>query len=279
MHISFVTTVKICSGYEFLETNIQLYVQHIQYYCQKYNIEYEIIICEQVDDKNTKRVSSFLKEDTPHVKITVLEQTYPNPLSFNMLESYGKNAGLKQSSGKYVCMTSADQILSEPLFVYIKHELKPQMFYRFATFEVPELPETNMDGLMEFCQNTNDKVLCNPGCFLDSIGAIDLGQKAGDIMLLDRSSWMQIRGWPEYECFVHVDTAVCFVIVNNFDTCIPRDTSICTYTPRQTSRDHKEDRFVLLKNKLFLSYDEYQTQRCLAYRDKLVSNDQPEWGV
>ena len=64
MYISFVTTVKICNGYEFLENSIQLYIQHIDYYCQKYNIEYEIIICEQVDHKNVKRVSL---DTHPHV--------------------------------------------------------------------------------------------------------------------------------------------------------------------------------------------------------------------
>jgi hypothetical protein len=150
----------------------------------------------------------------------------------------------------------------------------PRIFYRFATFEIPEIKwSNNIEDIMKQCYATPNKVLCNPGCFSNNLSPITIGQKSGDIMLLDRISWLKIRGWPEYECFVHVDTAVCFVASNNFDVHVPQDISICTYTMQQNQRD-RPDRFVIIKDRnIFMNYDEYQTQRCLYYRDKLMSNE------
>jgi hypothetical protein len=52
VHISFITTIKICNGYEFLVERINLYILIIQHYCKKYDITYEILICDNINDKN-----------------------------------------------------------------------------------------------------------------------------------------------------------------------------------------------------------------------------------
>ena len=52
MLLSFITTIKICKNYEFLIDAINLYILNIQHFCEKYDISYEILICEQINEKN-----------------------------------------------------------------------------------------------------------------------------------------------------------------------------------------------------------------------------------
>ncbi len=238
MHISFITTIKICVNYEYLINRINLYILNIQHYCKKYDIEYEILICEHVDNKNICLIENNLV-NTNNVTIYSLPQTYPNPYNHNLIESYGKNTCLRNATGEYVCMTSADQLFSENIFTFIKQELTHNIFYRFATFEIPERiigcnNDIDIDTLIDTCETTK-KRLCNPGCFVNNPNIMHIGQKSGDIMLLDRKSFISIGGWPENEFFAHVDTAMCMVASNNFSIIIP-PIYICTYTMEQTNR-------------------------------------------
>lgn len=242
-HISFITTIKICKGYEFLVDRINVYILNIQKYCEIYNITYEILICEQINEKNI-----FLIEDKlinhKNVKIIKLNQTYYNPFDYNLIESYGKNACLKEADSKFTCMTSADQIFSEEFFIYIQN-LRTESFYRFATFEIPEIDVSpvykdlsGIDGILETCYKQTEKRLCNPGCFENNITPIKLGQKAGDIMVLDTDSFRRMGGWQENECFLHVDTIVCINVCKmGFNIVIPKP-KVCTYTMQQTCRDN-----------------------------------------
>ncbi len=259
--ITFITTAKICKGYEWIEDSLQRYIDCIAFFCDKHDINYEILIGEDLDYKNIKRI-----ELNGKFKIIEVQQTYNNPLGFNMIESYGKNACLSQSSGDFICMTSADQLFSETFFIFIKNSLYPSMFYRFATYEIPKF-DTDTLSMPEIIQKrSSGGRLCNPGCFSYPLNPIKLGQKSGDIMLLDRLSFQKIGGWPENDCFVHVDCSVCFVAFNNFNVVVPPN-NICSYTFEQTYREPTEK---------FLnggeSYNSYQWRKCLSYSDKLVCN-------
>jgi hypothetical protein len=242
-HISFITTIKICEGYEFLVDRINVYILNIQKYCEKYDISYEILICEQINEKNIYLIGDKLINQK-NVILIKLEQRYFNPFNYNLIESYGKNACLKEANSKFTCMTSADQIFSEAFFVYVKG-LQLNSFYRFATFEIPEIDvspiykdPTEIDGILETCFSQTEKRLCNPSCFDSNITPIKLGQKAGDIMVLDTESFRRIGGWPENECYLHVDTTVCAIIYKKgLDIIIPKP-NICSYTMRQTRRDN-----------------------------------------
>jgi hypothetical protein len=245
--------------------------------CKKYNITYEILICEQIDDKNV----SFMKDkliNTHHVHIFDMQQKYPNPFNFNLIESYGKNYCLKKAIGEYVCMTSADQLFSEDFFIFIKTSLQKKIFYRFATYEIPIIDISdiytndnyNIESLLEKCKNSN-KRLCNPGCFDSNINAIKLGQKSGDIMLLDRESFNDIKGWPENDCFTHMDTVVCIVATNNFQCYIP-DKNVCTYTFQKPAKSYNQlddnNTDELVKQNIEM----YQWEKCLSYINKNVCN-------
>lgn len=264
MHISFITTIKICPGYEWLLDRINIYILNIQHYCKKYDIPYEILICEQIDNKNV-----FLCKDrlAPHNPTTLkwieMEQKYPNPHGFNLIESYGKNRCLSEATGTYTCMTSADQILSEELFLFIKLFLQLKTFYRFATYEIEEiqLSNYNIEPLVDLCKMSK-KRLCNSGCFESRITPQKLAQKSGDIMLLDTQSFKDIKGWPENDCFTHVDWSVCIVCSNNFPHFVP-DKAICTYTMEQANRKASTT-----SNEL----EQYQQKICQSYSDKKQCN-------
>lgn len=242
-HISFITTIKICKGYEFLVDRINVYILNIQKYCEKYDIAYEILICEQINEKNIFLIQDKLI-NMINVKLITLDQKYYNPFNYNLIESYGKNACLKVADSKFTCMTSADQIFSEDFFVYV-NSLRVNSFYRFATFEIPETDVSSIytnpaeiDNVLETCFSQTEKRLCNSGCFNGDITPIKLGQKSGDIMLLDTESFRRMGGWPENDCYLHVDTTVCIIACKmGFDIVIPKQ-RICSYTMRQTCRDN-----------------------------------------
>ena len=265
MLISFITTIKICKNYEFLLERINIYILNVQYYCKKYKIPYEILICEQINENNIMLIKDSLY-NTENVSLIELIQSYDNPLSFNLIESYGKNKCLNQAKGTYTCMTSADQIFSEEFFLFIQNNLKPKIFYRFATYEVPAITITNgfnqnIEELLSYCKQSN-KTLCNPGCFDTNINSIKLGQKSGDIMLLDTESFRYIKGWPETICFTHMDCAVCMVATNNFHHFIP-DKSICSYTFSQPTRYTGEKMININGNTI--SIENFQWKVALSY--------------
>ena len=243
-HISFITTIKICEGYEFLVDRINVYILNIQNYCEKYDISYEILICEQINEKNIYLIGDKLINQK-NVILLKLEQRYFNPFNYNLIESYGKNTCLKAANSKFTCMTSADQIFSEAFFVYVKG-LQLNSFYRFATFEIPEIDVSaiykdpaEIEGILETCFSQTEKRLCNPLCFSGgNITPVKLGQKAGDIMVLDTESFRRMGGWPENECYLHVDTAVCAIACKKgFNIVIPKS-EICSYTMRQKRNDN-----------------------------------------
>jgi hypothetical protein len=273
MLISFITTIKICKNYEFLVDRINIYILNVQHYCKKYDIPYEILICEQVNEKNIMLIKDKL-QNTENVSLIELIQTYDNPLSFNLIESYGKNACLTQAKGTYTCMTSADQMFSEDFFIFIKNSLKTGVFYRFATYEVPAinidnvLLDNDVESLLSYCSNS-DKRLCNPGCFDSQVNSIKLGQKSGDIMLLDTESFRYIKGWPETICFTHMDCAVCMVATNNFPHFIP-DKNICSYTFSQSTRYTGEK--IINVNGNNISIENFQWQIALTYLNKKTCN-------
>jgi hypothetical protein len=273
--ITFITTIKICKNYEWLLDRINVYILCIEKYCEKYNIDYEILISEQVNEKNIFLIGDKLLSKK-NVKILTLEQNYENPLDFNMLESYGKNQCLKEAKGIYCCMTSADQVFSEDFFIYIKNELKLKTFYRFATFSIKEQNiselynnRNEIDIILDKCKNSITH-LCNTRCFETPVTPVKLAQKSGDVMLLDTESFKKIKGWPETICFTHVDCAVCFVICNNFPFIVAPQ-NVCTYTMQQSNRHCGETKYINVNGNI-MEVGDFEWKVCCSYQNKLTSN-------
>jgi hypothetical protein len=232
MKISFITTVKLCKGYEWIENALQVYINVIDALC---TVPYEILIGEDLNDKNIRRVNVTGK----NVRIIDVPGTYPNPLNFNMIESYSKNACLKEAKGEYACMTSADQILSKDFFKFLESgSLRHKVFYRFATYEIPffDTRGIDVDTILERCERDKPNGhFWTKGCFEGKLTPTKLAAKGGDIMMLDTDSFRDIKGWPENICYHHVDYAVCIVAFSNFDVEVPPK-EICTFTLSQPYR-------------------------------------------
>jgi len=231
-------------------------VQH-WYHCD--TCYYGILICEQVDDNNLYKIREKVDlEKYGNVRVIELNQNYPNPLGFNMLESYGKNKCLAEAKGEYVCMTAGDQIFSESIFKFIKSNLEKEEFYRFATYEIARKAfpyDEPIENIVDYC-NKNVKKLCNPGMFKKNkseINVVNLGEKSGDIMIMDTESFKKIKGFPENIAFMHVDMSVCFVAFNNFE-CMIVDQHCCTYTFEQDYREADENRLEMLQAEIAVSY-------------------------
>lgn len=258
--ISFMTAFMICENYEWIEESLLLSINNIAYFCEKLNISYEVLICEHVGPHNKKLIGSNFR-NIKNVKVLEIDANYPSPLGYKFLEAYGKNECLKHATGEFSCIINSDIIFSEKFFKFISTELKHATFYRFADYEVLETDEKDIEKLIIHCES-NIIRLCNPGCFKANPLWIDLGQKSGDIMLLDTKSFQHIRGYPINECHNHVDTSTCIVAMNNFPAMVP-DKDICIYTmARATVRQGRVD----------TTKENYEVAKCMSYLDKKISN-------
>jgi hypothetical protein len=190
-----------------------------------------------------------------------IDANYPSPFGYKFIEAYGKNECLKHATGEFSCIITSDIIFSEKFFKFISTELKHRVFYRFADYEVSETNEKDIEKLLMHCER-NIIRLCNPGCFNVYPNFSDVGQKSGDIMLLDTKSFQHIRGYPINECYNHVDTSTCIVAMNNFPVIVPPK-DICIYTMAQSTvrQGHVDSKI-----------EAYEWNKCLSFLDKKFSN-------
>ena len=219
IQISFITSIKLCGGYIDFKYRIKLYIEQIAKNCKKLGITFEILIGEDVCRKNAEFLENFFSNEylTGHnTQIFKRLQDYPNPREHNMLESYNKNLCIIKSKGKYICCTSGDVFMNDEFFKILS-EINNKSFYRFLCFEVKELDKTwqgcDLEYLSRHCENNtlrcyNDRLR---GCTRTS----DIAYKSGDVMLMHRSLWFKIKGFPENGCFFHTDYGVCIVAENN----------------------------------------------------------------
>ena len=228
--ISFVTAIKICKYYEDYGKRLKDYIENISWGCGLFNISYEIIVCEDICDKNIQKLEDilskeFLKEN--NTELIKIRQTYDNPIGYNMIEAYAKNAGLYYSTGEYVCITNADILFNYDFFEFVKNKIQKNRFYRFLQFESNNIDLTENYTPLIVAEN-NVKREVNPFLNvktqqyknlmrLNSVDAIviSMANKSGDIMLMDRENWMKIKGFPENKYWVHSDYIVCRVVNNN----------------------------------------------------------------
>ena len=228
--ISFVTAIKICRYYEDYGDRLKDYIENISWGCGLFDISYEIIVCEDICEKNVKLLGdifslNFLKEN--NTKLISIKQDYPNPIGYNMIEAYAKNAGLHESKGEYVCITNADILFNYDFFDYVKNKLQKNRFYRFLQYESKNI-ELTVDFTPLLIAEHNVKRAVNP--FLNvktanyrnlkNMNSIDaivvaMANKSGDIMLMDKENWLKIKGFPENKYWVHSDYIVCRVVNNN----------------------------------------------------------------
>jgi hypothetical protein len=162
------------------------------------SVPYEVIIVEEVDGRNDRRLNlpaEYLL--SREARVIHLEATYPNPYNYNMIEAFAKNAGLRETKYDMVCITNCDIFFERSFFQFVP-SMKPRVFYRCLVFD--------------------ERGCLNPQLTLPMTADTMLTQisyKSGDIMILDKATWMLIGGFPESTVWVHSDAIVCCVVLNN----------------------------------------------------------------
>lgn len=228
--ISFVTSIKLCKYYENYHDRLVDYILNITLGCELIDMPYEIIVCEDVCDKNTKLIDSVLDNDfleRNNTTILKVPQTYDNPIGYNMIEAYAKNVGLQHTKGDFVCITNADILFNTHFFHFVKEKMQKNKFYRFLQYEsFNDLSGNYFLALHNAEKNVRRHI--NP--FLNvttehsknlqktnnlNIILSAIANKSGDIMLMDRDNWLKIKGFPENTYWVHSDYIVCRVVHNN----------------------------------------------------------------
>jgi hypothetical protein len=219
--LSFVTCIKLCAGYETYVDRLRLYVECIVAGCA---YEYEIVVVLEVGANAALEEefgrASFLR----HVVLLKYVPTYPNPHGYNMIEAFAKNVGIKAARFPFVCVTNCDILFSDSFFDL---RFKPTTFYRFLTYETVPVSDWSLtlaDAKMLFAEATP----VNPELTLAKT-LNNVGHKSGDIMLMDKDTWMKVGGFPENEVWVYSDLVVCTVVSNNGVPLEVPDASIYTY--------------------------------------------------
>jgi hypothetical protein len=222
MKISFITSVKLKGSYVLLQYKLKMYAEQITVNCKKLGIDYEIILCEDIDETNEKFLKDVYDENyllENNIKLLETKHDYYNPFNYCMLESPNKNKGIYNSTGDYLCVTSGDIFMNDRFFIYLK-ELNKNIFYRFYSYEVEELDiewsDVNLEYMKKYCEENTIRSFNEQYLKADRLTLNNIAYKSGDIMLMDRDNWLKIKGFSEtLGNFHHSDFVVCGVVCNN----------------------------------------------------------------
>jgi|TARA_R110002073_G_scaffold6170_5_gene37174 hypothetical protein len=278
IHISFITSIKLCGGYIDFKYRIKLYIEQISKNCKKLGIPFEILICEDMCEKNAEFLKDFFSDEfliEHNTRLFERKQDYPNPREHNMLESYNKNLCIGESKGKYICSTSGDVFMNDDFFKILPG-INDNSFHRFLSFEVKELDklwkDCDLGYMSHYCENNtircyNNSLRCNPETMTKS----DVAYKSGDIMLMSRAWWIKIRGFPQNGCFHHTDYVVCSVVNNNKIKLVTHFEPIKIYSLQHSRYSHIVDK----NKKIKLSaseMDQTELKICRELRNSLTCN-------
>jgi hypothetical protein len=232
--LSFVTCIKLCDGYETYVDRLRLYVECIVAGCQ---YDYEIVVVLELG-ANQAREAAFLQAPfLTHVQLIQYTPTYANPHKYNMIEAFAKNVGIKAARFPFLCVTNCDILFSDSFFDL---RFEPATFYRFFTYETAAVQDWAL-SLVEAKALFADAFLLNAE--LATCRTLNnVAQKSGDIMLMDRATWLKVGGFPENDVWVYSDLVVCTVVSNNGLRLEVPDAKIYTYPQKhQTGQvfEHK----------------------------------------
>jgi hypothetical protein len=187
-------------GYENYDERLHEYIESIYNQC---TVPYEIIIVEDINNKNIKFVNNcfspdyFKERNVIHIEYN---SVYPNPHNYNMIEAFTKNVGMYKAKYEFICITNCDITFDLSFFNFIP-TICPNIFYRFIQYEKDE--EGNETCINPVLKDKSQWTLYH------------IARKSGDIMLMDKQNWYKIKGYPENTVWVHSDLIVCKVINNN----------------------------------------------------------------
>lgn len=161
-----------------------------------------------------------------------------------LFQMIAKNVGIRRARGRFILATNVDILFSEELVRFLASgRLKKGRMYRVDRCDVPaNIPrDVTFDELLKYCRQNVIRLyvregICNlqTGEYLEAYPKLTLRRwfreklqdwrlrpvttqsyvhinGCGDFTLMDRESWMKLRGYPEFEMYsFDLDSVLCY---------------------------------------------------------------------
>jgi len=217
----------------------------------KYNVSAELIIVEWNPPKDKKRLRDvlswpkYLKPGSVCILEVPAEIHYRLPMSdlMPMFEYIAKNVGIRRARGQYILATNPDLLYSEELVSFLSTQsLSRDCFYRVDRYDIAEsVPiDLSVEEQLRFCAKHLFRVSNINGTFLirgfqaslrrllyrftelqkarilcHERGIVSLRQlhtnASGDFLLMEKSRWFEIKGYPELKSHSFIDGYGCIL--------------------------------------------------------------------
>ena len=233
-YISFVVVGRNDNyGHRFLY-RFQKFVDNLEYLCNKFKLNSELVVVEWNPPKKEKRlyeVLNFKEESILKKRFIEVPEKVHNTIEkhekFCLFEYLGKNVGVRRAKGDFVLCTNPDIIFSEDVIKFIsERKLEPKTLYRVKRFGMSrDIPENLNEGeIIKYCDKNYGECL---GIHLDWINPITdtkrffvkyprwivkwfikiyrillkgktylwkIGGAPGDFSLMSKKDWEELRG-------------------------------------------------------------------------------------
>ncbi len=235
-YISFVIVARNDNyGGDFLE-RINHFVENIIVLSERYKLPAELVIVEwnpPFDRPSLEDAISWPTIQRKFINIKIIEVPHHihlklmNPENLFLFEYLGKNAGIRRAKGEYILATNPDTLFNENMMEFFAaQKLRRNCFYRIDRYDVKRpIPQGTVEHKFCYCREnvikingyywtdykrnisgrfwrykklkaffrySAKKLLCFP--FVPPhVNA------SGDFLLMHKSQWETIKGFPEFE--------------------------------------------------------------------------------
>ncbi len=222
--------------------------------CQKHRLATEVIMVEWNPPGNRPFFKEVFQEwpiSNDYCTLRIIQvppdlhRNLPNPGKLPLFEYLGKNVGICRAKGEYVLSTNPDIIHGDALIKYLaSRKLSEDHFYRIDRHDVrtpvPEnltteerlvYCENNITMVLGYWYNHNNRLVekYHPfkrlrryaGFVKRKIHQYPVPilhtNASGDFCLMHRSTWNELRGYPQFELLGKshgIDGVICYMAVN-----------------------------------------------------------------
>lgn len=216
--------------------------------CEKHCFNMELVIVEWNPPEDSSRLANtFTWMGAPqYCKVRVIEvpeeihRKLPNPDNKPLFEFTGKNVGVRRAQSDFILVTNPDILFSEELIEFLAFaKLSPECFYRLPRYDVesPIPCDVPVEEKLAYCQQhviqvhgyyssfdyridrrSNIRRLRN-GIIGNLIWRLrnfpfdpPFSNASGDFLLMHKSHWHYLRGYPEVEGLSHIDTIMSYMV-------------------------------------------------------------------
>ncbi len=218
-YISFVVASRNDTHGINIQERTQSFLSSLAEQCHRHKLHAELVFVEWNPPVDRKPLSTIFTPPLPSEYFSVRFITVPSHIhdaldnsdKFPFFQMIAKNVGVRRAKGEFVLVTNIDIIFSEELIdFFAAHKLDKGCQYRIDRFDlgVTSLPQ-GLYGkdLIDFCIQNTVRIQGRYGTHLPgeepASGPPDRlhSNACGDFALMSRSSWMRMRGYPEFNLF------------------------------------------------------------------------------